>query len=205
LKSKTKFQLTKGLMMIEFSSMKEMPSALSKLQFAVRNPQRTKKAFNYFYADMDEVLECIKKPCSDHGFSVIQMPFNHEDILGVETLLIHSSGEYIKGKFGSKLAKQDPQSVGSQISYYRRYSILSMFNLSQEDDDGATVSKPQAQQESIATDKQKVFLHRLIMENNIVLEQSHIEKLKLITSTKCSEAIKSLQEHNKSKFFEILG
>lgn len=195
--------------MIEFSSMKEMPSALSKLQFAVRNPQRTKKAFNYFYADMDEVLECIKKPCSDHGFSVIQMPFNDEDILGVETLLIHSSGEYIKGKFGSKLAKQDPQSVGSQISYYRRYSILSMFNLSQEDDDGATVSKPQAQasnaSESIATEKQKKFLHTLIIEKGVILEQSHIEKLKVITSTKCSEAIKSLQEHNKSKFFEILG
>lgn len=191
--------------MIEFSNLKEMPIALSKLQFKVRNPQRTKKAFNYFYADMDEVLDCIKEPCQDLGFSVVQMPFNDDEILGVETLLIHSSGEFIKGRFGSKMTKHDPQSVGSQISYYRRYSILSMFNLSQEDDDGAVVSKPQPNNsEPVASDKQKKFLHTLIIEKNIILKPEHIEKLKQITVSKCSEAIKSLQEHNQDKFFSLL-
>jgi len=190
--------------MIEFSNFKEMPKALSKLQVAVKNPNRNKKAYNYFYADMDEVLNCIKKPCSENGFSIVQMPFNDGEVLGVETLLIHDSGEYIKGKFGSKLAKQDPQSVGSQVSYYRRYSLLSMFNLSQEDDDGASVSKPQASA-SVASDKQKIFLHTLMVEKNVMLTDELKNKLRTISSINCSNAIKALQSHNISEFNKIVG
>lgn len=191
--------------MIEFSNLKEMPVALSKLQINVKNPQRNKKAFNYYYADMDEVLDCIKKPCSDHGFSLVQMPFNDGDILGVETMLIHSSGEYIKGKFGSKLSKQDPQSVGSQISYYRRYSILSMFNIGQEDDDGASVSKPNEKQETKPSDSQKKFLHTLVIRHNIELTDDLVAKLKVISGKKCSDAIAALNENNKDKFFTLIN
>jgi hypothetical protein len=191
--------------MIEFSNLKEMPKALSKLQVAVKNPNRNKKAYNYFYADMDEVLNCVKKPCSENGFSIVQMPFNDGEVLGVETMLIHDSGEYIKGKFGSKLSKQDPQSVGSQVSYYRRYSLLSMFNLSQEDDDGASVSKPTNKASgNVASEKAKKFLHTLILEKNVELTDALISSLKTISSKNCSDAIQALQSHDINKFNSIV-
>jgi hypothetical protein len=195
--------------MIEFSNLKEMPKALSKLQVAVKNPNRNKKAYNYFYADMDEVLNCVKKPCSENGFSIVQMPFNDGEVLGVETMLIHDSGEYIKGKFGSKLSKQDPQSVGSQVSYYRRYSLLSMFNLSQEDDDGASVSKSTAKPTAsnpvhVASEKAKKFLHTLILEKNVELTDALISSLKTISSKSCSDAIQALQSHDINKFNSIV-
>lgn len=192
--------------MLEFSNLKEMPKELSKLQVKIKNPNRNKKAYNYYYADMDQVLECIKIPCHENGFSIIQMPYNDGEILGVETILVHNSGEFIKGKFGSKLAKQDPQSVGSQISYYRRYSLLAMFNLSQEDDDGATASrKTQHASAPAASDKQKKFLHTLILEKNVTLTDSLISKLKIIDSKKCSDAIKALQAHSINEFNKIVG
>lgn len=189
--------------MIEFSEMKEMPASLSKLQASVKNPSRNKKAYNYYYADLDEVLLCIKTECNKHGFSVVQMPYNDGEILGVETILIHNSGEFIKGKFGSKLTKQDPQSAGSQISYYRRYALLAMFNLSQEDDDGASVSvdKPK----STASDAQKKFLHSLIIEKNVNLTDVLISKLKTIDGKTCSDAIKALQSHNINEFNKVVG
>jgi len=190
--------------MLEFSDLKEMPKALSGLQKTIKNPDRNKKAYNYYYADLDNVLGCIKESCANAGFSVVQMPFNDNEIMGVETMLIHSSGEYIKGKFGSKLSKNDPQSVGSQISYYRRYSLLAMFNLAQEDDDGASASGVK-QSASNASDKQKKFLHTLILEKNIELTDKLISSLKTINSKQCSEAIQALQNHNISEFNKIVA
>jgi len=175
--------------MIEFSSLKEMPTALIDLQLNIKNPTRNKKAYNYYYADMDEVLECIKRPCIDHGFSVVQMPYNDEEILGVETLLVHKSGEFIKARFGSKPSKSDPQSVGSHISYYRRYSLLSMFNLSQEDDDGASASGRTNGKPELASDGQKKFLFSLMGMEKYNQNKSFIEK----QMTK-SQATKKIEE-----------
>ena len=36
----------------------------------------------------------------------------------------------------------DPQKMGSAISYYRRYMLMSFFNLKSEDDDGQLASTP---------------------------------------------------------------
>ncbi len=43
----------------------------------------------------------------------------------------------------------DPQKMGSAISYYRRYMLMSFFNLKAEDDDGQTASssRPMSSQE----------------------------------------------------------
>lgn len=177
--------------MIEFSELKEMPKALSKLQGMIKNPVRNKKAYNYLYADMDTVLECLKIPCSENGFSIVQMPYNSDDVLGVETMLIHDSGEYIKAKFGSRMVKSDPQSVGSQISYYRRYSLLSIFNLGQEDDDGAIISKPNSNSSLLATDGQKKFLKSLMGD----LYNSHKDFIEnKMTKAQAGEKIQQLQK-----------
>lgn len=37
----------------------------------------------------------------------------------------------------------DPQKMGSAITYYRRYMLMSFFNLKSEDDDGNKASNPQ--------------------------------------------------------------
>jgi len=54
----------------------------------------------------------------------------------VETMLCHSSGEWIKGKLAMKPVKNDPQGIGSCITYARRYSLAAIVGISPEDDDG---------------------------------------------------------------------
>lgn len=186
--------------MIEFSNLKEMPQALNLLQAKVKNPARNKKAYNYFYADMDTVLDCIRPVCNEFGFSVVQMPYNDDGVLGVETLLIHNSGEYIKGRFGSQLIKHDPQTVGSQISYYRRYSLLAIFNLSQEDDDGLAASSKKNTQQSqastfLASDAQKKMLYSLMGMEEYNKHKIFIEEK--MNKTQASEKIKALQGSKK--------
>ena len=53
----------------------------------------------------------------------------------VETLISHSSGEWINSICHAPVSKQDAQGVGSAITYLRRYSLAAMCGIAQEDDD----------------------------------------------------------------------
>lgn len=129
--------------MIEFSEFKELPKHLVALQAEVENPEKSSSGHNYQYADLDTILKKVKPIMAKHGFSVVQSGYNDGELFGVETILLHDSGEYVRGKFGSPITNgpiKGCQAVGSQITYYRRYSLLSMLNIAPEDDDGEKAS-----------------------------------------------------------------
>ena len=124
--------------MLEFSSMVKLAPAYSKVCQEIQNPTKnTVGVHNRSYADLDSVINTSKKVLADNGFTVMQMPFNKDGEFGVETMLLHTSGEYIKGSFATKPPSLDPQKIGSQITYYRRYALVSMLNLVGENDDDA--------------------------------------------------------------------
>jgi hypothetical protein len=151
--------------MLVYSDLKEMPKALVKMQNHLENPIKDSSGYNYKYAQLDQLIALIKPVLSDYGFTVIQAPYSSENRVGVETMLIHESGEFIKFTLDSELSTGQTkgcQAVGSQISYYRRYSILSLFNLAQEDDDGQTASKPQKNKKAMATKDQKIEINKLL-------------------------------------------
>jgi hypothetical protein len=70
-------------------------------------------------------------------------------LVGVSTLITEpESGEFEESSLELRPAEDTPQAVGSTISYIRRYSLLSRFNISSEDDDGNAGSgkkEPQGQ------------------------------------------------------------
>jgi hypothetical protein len=123
-------------------SIKELASALSKAQSEISNPK--KNAANPFfksrYSDLSEVINVSKPVLSDHGLSILQMPMFSENIVSVETVLTHDSGEFISSTISMPVIKPDPQSIGSLISYCRRYAWAAFCGLAQEDDDGNAAS-----------------------------------------------------------------
>ena len=58
----------------------------------------------------------------------------------LETVVLHDSGEWMAGVSGSPLQKNDPQGVGSALTYLRRYSLSGFAGIAQEDDDGNAAS-----------------------------------------------------------------
>lgn len=57
--------------------------------------------------------------------------------IGLETRLIHAeSGQWISSMAVIPLPKNDPQGMGSAITYARRYSLCAMLGIVTEDDDG---------------------------------------------------------------------
>ena len=123
-------------------SIKELAGALAK--FHATTPRVVKDASNPFfknkYASLSNIIEVTQKPLADCGLAVIQMPTGENQLT---TMLIHESGEYISDTYVMKPTKNDPQGLGSAITYQRRYALGAILNLNiDEDDDGNQASKP---------------------------------------------------------------
>jgi hypothetical protein len=112
-----------------------------------------KSAVNPFfksrYADLYSVQQAVEEPLAKNGLVIVQGCGLGVNGNFVYTTLFHESGQWIKSEVPLILAKQDPQGVGSAVTYFRRYGIVSMLNLEQEDDDGNAASKPYVEKSGI--------------------------------------------------------
>lgn len=100
-------------------------------------------AFRAKYLTLDAMLEQVLPVLNKHGLVVVQRPtILAEGTPGLRTRIIHApSGECEEDVMPLLLAKQDPQGLGSAITYARRYSLMAMLGLAaDEDDDGNKAS-----------------------------------------------------------------
>lgn len=116
----------------------ELAAALAKAQGQMSNAtwNRENPHFRSQYADLAAVVNAVRKPLSDNGIAVTQ-PMN-DGIL--ETYLIHSTGQWLSCSMVLP-AVNKAQDLGSVLTYYRRYQLLSICGLGAEgDDDDANAS-----------------------------------------------------------------
>lgn len=129
-------------------SIKNISAALLKAQTEMGNATKDSKNpfFKSSYATLNAVREAVTPALNSNGIAVLQPQVESNGKNYVETVLLHSSGEYITGMTEVVYAKAgDPQGQGSGISYARRYGLQSMLSIGAEDDDGEAAmgrSKP---------------------------------------------------------------
>ena len=125
-----------------------LAAALNKAQAEMSGAKKSAKNpfFKSNYANLEEVINCVKEPFANNGLSFVQFPISGDGLAGVETIIMHESGEFIANEFMLKCAKNDPQGMGSAITYARRYGLQSAVGIPSEDDDGegAMQRKPKA-------------------------------------------------------------
>jgi hypothetical protein len=102
--------------------------------------------FKSSYADLSSVIKAIKDSFAANGLSYTQFPVREENSAGVETILMHESGQWIKSSYTLPLSKFDAQSAGSCLTYARRYALQAIAGIPAVDDDGndATAAAPPA-------------------------------------------------------------
>jgi hypothetical protein len=126
-------------------SIKELAAALSKAQSEMHSAKKdTPNPFlKSKYADLASCWEACREPLTKNGLSVIQTTriTEHGNTVLITTLA-HTSGEWISGEFPLKAGKDDMQSLGSALTYSRRYGLTSIVGLTQEDDDGHAATQP---------------------------------------------------------------
>ncbi len=97
--------------------------------------------FKNRYASLSQIIEAVQKPLNECGLAVIQLPSGDHEL---ETILIHTSGEYIAETYRMTPQRDDPQGLGSAITYQRRYALGAILCLNiDEDDDAEKASAPE--------------------------------------------------------------
>ncbi len=134
------------LVKIEMSaSLAALAGALAKAQGLMAGAKKdsTNPHFKSSYADLASIWDACRDPLSTNGLAVVQIPGSSGKDVEVTTLLLHSSGEFIRSSYTMPVTGPGPQGVGSAITYARRYSLAAMVGVAPEDDDGnAASAKP---------------------------------------------------------------
>jgi len=137
--------------------MKDLAAALAKAQLTIKSALKDTKGQigqnrNYKYADLTSVWDACRSSLSENGIAVIQKTDFDGSAMWVETVLLHSSGDMMSGRFPLRPTQETPQAYGSALTYARRYSLASMVGVVTEDDDGSEASgNRQERQETTAS------------------------------------------------------
>lgn len=136
---------------IEWSAERDqLIAAIVSMQAHLEPPK--KGAWNdhrgYYYADLADVWDACRKPLADAQLAVLQVTDWGPAGLELVTTLAHVSGQWIRSRL-PVLSTQDPQAMGSALTYARKYGLLTIVGLAPDgdDDDGqAAVRGPGPQQ-----------------------------------------------------------
>jgi hypothetical protein len=159
--------------------MKNLIKALSEFQNECPIIHKDTKGHNYTYADLPQIFSVINPLLKKHKLCFTQLLEND----GIRTILFHvESGEQLESftniPFVKLGAMNEFQSIGSGITYFRRYSISSILALVTDKDTDGFVKFNQSMLNNIKTEQQLANLYNTYKDN---LSQ---DELQLFTNKK---------------------
>ena len=94
--------------------------------------------FNSKYASLASVLETAMPALNKNEIALVQGNRWDPSDNGfyITSMLMHSSGEWIKSEIRMPVAKKDAHGIGAATTYGLRYLLSSMVGVAQADDDG---------------------------------------------------------------------
>lgn len=150
-------------MQYKSESINELAAALAKAQneMPIAELSSSNPYFKNKYADLATYIKASRPSLSKNGLSVSQLiMFDDKGEQFLQTMLLHSSGQFISSFAKINPQKTDIQSLGSYLTYMRRYSYSSIIGCASgtDDDDGeSTVQRTQSympKQEQFITNEQ---------------------------------------------------
>lgn len=131
----------------------------------------TKKSNNPFYKskylELSDLLEAVEPLLHSNGLVLMQPIVNNEvrsEIYDIET------GEVTMSSIALPQI-QDPQKLGSAITYFRRYTLQSLLSLQAIDDDAnVTVKQPEKKKPALSQDRFQAGLDK-VNDESITKEQ----------------------------------
>lgn len=147
-------------MNLQSDNISDLIGALAKAQGKIITAKKDKKNpfFKSNYADLSSVWDACRSALSENGLAVVQSVQTLENRpMELVTTLAHASGQWIKSHMPIITVKNDPQSLGSALTYYRRYALAAIVGVAaaDEDDDGNMASNRPVNNASTDTHKSK--------------------------------------------------
>lgn len=210
--------------MIFSETNKEIAAALAKSWAEIENPKHNKTVqvktksggqYTFDYADLGTIFDEAKRVFKENGISVLQNAYTEivegNLMIAVETMLLHSSGEWVKSQPLKMPSSMNMQDMGGQITYMKRYSLSAMLGIASESDDDANGASGNTFKlsDKKASSKQLDYVDKLIRKHvtdklswqdvyNLLKERMNTTTdIEDWTAQQASQAIKILQSDGK--------
>lgn len=123
--------------MFRSDDIKDLLAALSKAQSVMRGAKEdsSNPFFKSKYADLSSVWAAARDALTGHGLSIMQPLVYVDGIQYLDTILGHSSGQWMQSRMIIPEGIKDPQAMGKVITYFRRYMLAALVGVCPEDDD----------------------------------------------------------------------
>lgn len=160
-----------AIALAKFQGSLEQPSLNSE----VKVKTKTGGEYKFKYADLSECKRAAKQPLADNELSVCQLI---EDDYSIRTILLHSSGQWISSKVRMPSNTADAQSIGSAITYAKRYAFCAILGIVADDDEDANIAsgnsaqkeQPKEQPKKTANSRVKKELTRDHLNNESAMK-----------------------------------
>ena len=139
-------------------SIAKLAAGLLAFQDEVKDPARDGENphFRSKYVQIDGLLAAVRPILAQHGLSVVQSTGGDGQNITITTMLMHTSGEWLKTDALTLRAQQaTPQGAGSAITYGRRYSLSAALGVAWDDDDDGNAASTPPKAEKKAAPKAK--------------------------------------------------
>jgi hypothetical protein len=127
----------------ESDDIKDLAAAFAKAQgeYEIVGYNRDNPYFKSRYADLDAIIQSTRKALTKHGLAFTQqLRSTDEGAMSLHSRLMHASGQWIESRVRIIPIKNDPQTFGSLMTYYRRYTAGALLGVTidsdMDDDDG---------------------------------------------------------------------
>lgn len=188
--------------------------AKAQLEMEVAKTDSINPYFKSRYADLASVVKASRPFLAKNGLCVIQRTLTQPngDVF-LYTRLCHASGQWIESNMAVKPPKADIQTLGSYLTYLRRYMYAAVTGVvaGDEDDDGEVAmgeprkgSSPSPENEKISKAQLQVISNELSSSPQLLegllkgYDIKKISDLKQKHYTKCIERIREIKRAKES-------
>lgn len=178
----------------------EFNQAMAKAMPEIPSFERTKKGQTNKYATFESINKVVKVIVAKHKlFITFSTEFQSDNFLMVTAKITHEAGHCqeatMRFPFDKSGNKNEIQSVGSAISYGKKYMLLTLLNITthdeDEDDDGFATSKTIGENE---IKRLNDGLDKSGIELGVLCEYMDVERLSEIKVDRFNNAVVYLSE-----------
>lgn len=184
----------------------KLSKSLVETQKELKQPLKDAKNpfFKSEYVPLENVAEAITQTATKYGLAFSQYATTTESgNVSVGTIVFHESGEYIE--YPPLILKPEntkPQSIGSAITYAKRYALSAIFGItSDKDDDGNKANGNGEQQKQPQKRNQKQQPQNEPNVHEIV--EKYVQKLEELGVNRADVVEYVCNKHNVGNMFDI--
>lgn len=179
--------------------MSNLYTELLRIQDLGLTAKRDTEAYNYKYADLDQIWSLLRPELKKSKLLVIQSP---SDSALVTQVIDIDSGDSVESRTAlltPSESKNHMQDLGAAITYARRYALATMFNIIVNDDDAASATKDAPVSKAASptakpSDKQIALISDLLRQMGFSQDKIFNRTLEIKDAKEASELIGKLME-----------